>query len=111
MIRLFAALSIPAAVGAALATRQRDLPDARWRAVEAFHITLRFFGEIAENKADDLDLELSQVRGRPLQLELRGVGAFGEGDDIHARSGRAWRPIATLTVSRADARPPPAAPG
>jgi 2'-5' RNA ligase len=134
VIRLFAALALPGDVGAALTARQHGLLDARWRPIEAFHITLRFFGEIPEDKADDLDLELAQVRGSPLDLELEGVGALGEGRDIHAiwagvkptppleqlarrceaaarRAGlkpetRVWRPHATLAYLR---RPDPSA--
>lgn len=84
MIRLFAALPVPAEIGEALALRQRGLAGARWRPVEAFHITLRFFGDVPEDRADDIDLALTQVRGRALSLSLQGVGAFGEGADIHA---------------------------
>ena len=84
MIRLFAAIAIPGDIGEALSLRQRGLAEARWRPVEAFHVTLRFFGDVAETLADDLDLALSQVRGEPMNLELAGVGAFGEGADIHA---------------------------
>ncbi|MDO8410868.1 MAG: RNA 2',3'-cyclic phosphodiesterase [Phenylobacterium sp.] len=84
MLRLFAALAVPEDVADVLGTRQHDLPGARWRPAEALHVTLRFFGEIPENQADDLDAELGCVTGRPLQLELEGVGAFGEGREIHA---------------------------
>lgn len=84
MLRLFAALAVPEDIALALSARQRDLDGARWRPLEALHITLQFFGEIPENKADDLDAELGCITGRPLQLELEGVGAFGEGRDIHA---------------------------
>jgi RNA 2',3'-cyclic 3'-phosphodiesterase len=133
MIRLFAAIAVPGDIGEALSLRQRGLAGARWRPIEAFHITLRFFGEVSEDRADDLDLELSQVRGAAMSLELEGVGAFGEGADIHAvwagvrrdaaleqlarrcetaarRGGlkaetRAWRPHVTLAYLR---RPDPA---
>ena len=84
MIRLFAALAVPGDIAEALSLRQGGLAEARWRPLEALHITLRFFGDLAEDRADDLDLALSQVRGPPMALELQGVGAFGEGDDIHA---------------------------
>ncbi len=84
MLRLFAALAVPDEVAQLLLNRQRDLPGARWRPAEALHVTLRFFGEIREDMADDLDGELSRVAGAPLTLELEGVGAFGEGRDIHA---------------------------
>jgi 2'-5' RNA ligase len=84
MIRLFAALSIPAEIGEGLAPRQTGVAGARWRPMEALHITLRFFGDVAEDVADDIDLALAEVRGRPLTLSLAGAGAFGEGIDIHA---------------------------
>lgn len=84
MIRLFAALSIPPELGEGLVARQDGLPDARWRPLEALHVTLRFFGDVAENVAADLDAELAMVTGAPLNLELEGVGAFGEGYEIHA---------------------------
>lgn len=84
MIRLFAAISIPPEIAEGLAPRQDGLPDARWRPLEAFHITLRFFGDLAENVAADLDAELAVVASEPMALELEGVGAFGEGHEIHA---------------------------
>jgi 2'-5' RNA ligase len=83
--------------------------------------------------ADDLDAELAGIGGEALTLTLAGVGAFGEGDDIHAvwagveeteplkhlaarcetaarRAGlapdrRAWKPHVTLAYLR---RPDPA---
>lgn len=84
MIRLFAALAIPPDIAEGLIRRQTGLADARWRPEEAFHITLRFFGDVQETVAADIDVELSKVAGQPLDLELAGVGAFGEGRDIHA---------------------------
>ena len=128
MIRLFAAIAIPPDIGEALTRRQQGLPGARWRPIEAFHITLRFFGGIAESVADDLDAELAAVAGPPLTLALEGVGSFQDGGDIHAvwagvseivalrrlaarcetaarRAGlapdrRAWRPHVTLAYLR-----------
>jgi len=84
MIRLFAALAIPAEAGQALLRRQSGIEGARWRPLEALHVTLRFFGEIREDVARDLDGELSAVRGEPFDLELSGAGAFGEGSDLNA---------------------------
>jgi RNA 2',3'-cyclic 3'-phosphodiesterase len=84
MIRLFAAIAVPPEIGEGLTRRQQGLPGARWRPTEAFHITLRFFGEIAESLADDLDAELGVVAGAALTLMLEGVGAFQDGGDPHA---------------------------
>lgn len=134
MIRLFAAIPIPDDIGAPLLRRQHGLPGARWRPQEALHITLRFFGDVQERTAEDLDLELSRITAAPFGLTLDGVGAFGEGPDIHAvwagvdesaplrqlasrcetaarrarmaADGRAWRPHVTLAYLR---RPDPAA--
>jgi len=84
MIRLFAAIAIPPQIGEGLVRRQQGLPGAHWRPTEAFHITLRFVGEVSERIADDLDAELSAVSGEALTLVLQGVGAFQDGDDINA---------------------------
>ena len=134
MIRLFAALAVPGDAAEALAPHQTGPPGARWSAAENLHITLRFFGEMAEDRADDLDLELSRISGRAMTVAVAGVGAFGEGDDFRAvwagvgadpameqlarrcetaarRVGlkpeaRAWRPHVTLAYLR---RPDPTA--
>ena len=82
MIRLFAALSLPVETGEALQRRQTSVEGARWRPLEALHVTLRFFGEIREDVARDLDLELTGLRAETFDIELAGVGAFGEGADI-----------------------------
>jgi RNA 2',3'-cyclic 3'-phosphodiesterase len=84
MIRLFAAIAVPEEIGAGLTRRQQGLPGARWRPAEAFHVTLRFFGEVDEARADDVDAELGRVGGAPLTLALEGVGSFQDGGDIHA---------------------------
>lgn len=84
MIRLFAAIAVPDDIGEALQRRQQGLPGARWRPLDALHVTLRFFGEVREDVADDLDAELSAVKGAPFEMALEGAGSFGEGEDIHA---------------------------
>jgi 2'-5' RNA ligase len=84
MIRLFAALSLPPEIVAGLERRQSGVDAARWRPPDSLHVTLRFFGDIREDVAHDLDGELGQIDGEPFTLQLSGVGAFGEGRDIHA---------------------------
>jgi len=84
MLRLFAAIPVPAEIGQGLVRRQTGPFEARWSPLEQMHVTLRFFGEVSEAMADDLDAELSQISARPLDLIVEGAGAFGEGIDIHA---------------------------
>ena len=97
MVRLFAALPIPWDVAETLKRRQSGLPGARWRPEEALHITLAFYGSVDERRAEDLAAELSRIPGGAFDLELGGVGAFG---DAH-RSHTIWAGIApsdALTV-------------
>lgn len=84
MIRLFAAIAVPEEIGEPLLRRQHGLPGARWRPLEALHITLRFFGDVQERVAEDLDIELERITSSPFGLTLDSVGSFGEGPDIHA---------------------------
>jgi 2'-5' RNA ligase len=84
MIRLFTAIAIPPEIGQGLLSRQHGIEGARWRPLEAFHITLRFVGDVQEPVADDLDEALSEISVPAFDLELVRVGHFGEGADIHA---------------------------
>jgi len=84
MIRLFAAVALPEDVAEGLSIRQYGLEDVRWRPMETLHITLRFFGDVQERMADDLDSLLEGVGGGPFALSLQGVGHFGEGERITA---------------------------
>ncbi|HET9159018.1 MAG TPA: RNA 2',3'-cyclic phosphodiesterase [Caulobacteraceae bacterium] len=84
MIRLFAAIAIPDHIAQALAPLQSGVDGARWRPAEAFHITLRFVGDVAEDIADSVDEQLSGICAKPFDLALGGVGAFGEGRDLRA---------------------------
>src|ERR1700761_8941751 len=104
MLRLFAALAVPPDIGEGLQRRQQGIPGARWRPPEALHITLRFFGEVREDVADDLDAELSTLTGAPIDVGLEGVGAFGEGPDIHAVwAGVAENPALRQLAARCEA--------
>lgn len=84
MIRLFASIPIPEDIADGLLDRQDGLEGADWRPAEAFHITLRFFGDVPENVAEDIDSALSVVTSPPFALQLEGAGHFGEGDHMHA---------------------------
>lgn len=83
MVRLFAALTLPPDVAEPLKRRQSGLPGARWRPLEALHVTLAFYGETDERRADDLASELARVAGGPFEIVLKGVGAFGDNHRSH----------------------------
>ncbi len=84
MLRLFAAVEVPPEIGEELSAHQNGIETAAWRDADSFHITLRFFGEVEEPCADDLDAELAGVAVDPFDLTLAGVGAFGLGHRTRA---------------------------
>lgn len=84
MLRLFTAIAVPPEIGQGLLTRQHGVEHARWRPQDAFHITLKFIGDVQEPVAAELDEALAQIQAPAFDLELAGVGHFGEGADIHA---------------------------
>ena len=104
MIRLFAAVPVPPQIAEGLARRQEGLPGTRWRPAETLHVTLRFFGEIPEDVAADLDAELAAIPGAPFDLTLEGVGTFGEGGESRALwAGVAESEPLKLLASRCEA--------
>ena len=96
VIRLFVALAMPGDIAERLRLRQHGLPGARWRAVQSLHITLRFFGEVAENLADDLDTELAAISAERFPMQLSGVGVFDDGVGVRA----VWAGVAENSALR-----------
>ena len=84
-LRLFAAIAIPDFVAERVTPLMKGVPGAKWRPRENMHLTLRFFGEVAEPVADDIDGELAAIAdaAAPFEVQLKGAGAFG-GADPHA---------------------------
>jgi 2'-5' RNA ligase len=84
-LRLFAAIDLPDDVGERLMALMKGVAGAKWRPRENLHMTLRFFGDVAEPVADDIDAALGEVAeaNGPFELQLKGAGSFG-GADPHA---------------------------
>ena len=76
-MRLFVALPIPDSVAGGLLMMQGGVPGARWQAREQLHLTLRFIGEVDGREASDLDEVLSGIDAPAFELQLHGVGQFG----------------------------------
>lgn len=79
MIRLFIGLEIPAELRSRMAMLARGVDAARWVAEENLHITLRFIGEVPEDRAEDLAAALDAVRASPFDVTLSGAGHFESG--------------------------------
>lgn len=77
MPRLFTGLELPPEVRAALAKVRLPLPGARWIEPENYHLTLRFFGDIDNRTARELDDFLGQIEMDGFSIRITGLGAFG----------------------------------
>jgi 2'-5' RNA ligase len=75
-MRLFVGLDLPWSVRERLSFLSGGIPGARWLPPENYHITLRFIGEVAAHRAEEIDLALGALRARSFTLSLTGVGTF-----------------------------------
>jgi 2'-5' RNA ligase len=83
-MRLFIALPVPQAVKAELRRAQAELSErigsdaVRWTNPGQIHLTLRFLGQVAEERVDELKhaLEFACHRLGPLRLHAERIGFF-----------------------------------
>ncbi len=75
-MRLFVGLALPQTVRVGLGGLCHGVVGARWVAVEAMHMTLRFIGEVDRTEAADIDLALAGIRAPAFDLSLSGLGCF-----------------------------------
>jgi len=78
-LRLFVALSIPAAAARQLQDLPRKGIDANWTPSGDLHITLRFLGEVVESRLPEITEALERVRRPAFHVEMQGLGAFDGG--------------------------------
>ena len=79
-MRVFIAIELPEDVRQKLANLEQELrpvtSSTRWVAPESIHLTLKFIGEIAEARLEEIDQALEGLTWRPFQVVVRGVGFF-----------------------------------
>jgi 2'-5' RNA ligase len=79
-MRVFIAIDIPEEIRSRLAAMQTELrstaASARWVAAESAHLTLKFIGEISEQRRDDVDAALGGLTWIPFSISVQGVGFF-----------------------------------
>ena len=80
MLRLFAAIPLPADIAGSLAKFQQPLPGAKWVDTADYHITLRFAGDVDNLVARELADFLRRIDVNAFQMRLAGFGAFGGND-------------------------------
>ncbi|WP_297322666.1 RNA 2',3'-cyclic phosphodiesterase [uncultured Bartonella sp.] len=77
MPRLFTALEVPHDTALSLSLLRGGLPGSRWIETEDYHITLRFFGDVSNEIADELVHALDRIKSQRFALQLKGIGVFG----------------------------------
>ena len=80
-MRLFVALELSDAVRSAIhdlmGRLQHARADLRWVRPEGMHLTLKFIGEVPEEKLAPIKQALADVRSpRPVEMNFRGLGYF-----------------------------------
>ncbi|MDZ3837482.1 MAG: RNA 2',3'-cyclic phosphodiesterase [Rhodospirillales bacterium] len=83
MLRLFVAIPLPEDVTSALLRVCSGLPGARWLDTSAFHVTLRFIGEVDGATADDVFQALGRLRSPAFPMLISGVGCFESSGKVH----------------------------
>ena len=76
MLRLFVGIGFPPELKLQLSLLCAGVNGAKWVDPGNFHLTLRFIGEIGEDRAADVDEALARLRARRFALQLAGAGVF-----------------------------------
>ena len=100
MPRLFTGLELPPELAEELALMRGGLTGARWIAVEDYHLTLRFIGDIDAETADAVDEVMRGIHRKPFTVTLEGLGCFG-GDKPRAIVAKA-QPAPALVELQAE---------
>ena len=74
---LFAAIPIPYGLTQDLVRLQKGVAGARWRPPDYFHITLCYYGDVDDDRAEELDRRLAEKVFPSFELTVRGAGHFG----------------------------------
>jgi 2'-5' RNA ligase len=79
-MRLFIACEIPADVRKELVTLQKTIGEEKarikWVEPENTHLTLKFLGEVDEDKVDAIKDRLGEIRSEPIDAHASGLGVF-----------------------------------
>ena len=92
---LFAALPIPYGITKDIVRLQKGVSGARWRPAESLHITVCYFGEVDDDRAEELDRHLASRAVPAIELSLKGVGHFGRNPPHSLWAGVAENPALT----------------
>jgi 2'-5' RNA ligase len=64
---------------------KRNAAGARWTSPEAWHVTLKFLGEVAPGNLPSIVGQLRAVSASPFDLSLTGLGLFSRAGVVYAK--------------------------
>ena len=79
-MKLFSAIKIPPHLAAQIERLQKGVSGARWSDPDKLHITLAFYGEVDDDHAEVLDMELGRKPFSSFKLSLGAAGHFGKSE-------------------------------
>ena len=89
---LFAAIKPDIQTIRALSREQKGVSGARWSAADKLHITTAYFGQVSDDLAEQLDIELARLSMASFDVQLSGAGHFGKLDPHAIWAGVAPNP-------------------
>jgi len=79
-MRVFVGIEVPEEVRSKLLKVQRELraatTAAKWAPLESAHLTLKFLGEISEQRLEDVNQAMTGLTWKPFVVSVRGIGFF-----------------------------------
>lgn len=78
-MRLFIAFDIPEKVKEQLVSIQKKIKTEakiKWVKAENIHLTLKFLGDVAGDKVDEIKARLENISFEPFDVEVSGIGVF-----------------------------------
>ncbi len=85
-MRLFIAFDIPGNLKEQLVDIQKKIKEGdakiKWVKAENMHLTLKFLGEVAEEKVEDIKKKLGKLKFNKFEVEVSEIGVFPSEDYI-----------------------------
>jgi 2'-5' RNA ligase len=79
-MRVFVGIDLPEDIRSKLSKVQRELRPittaARWVPMESAHLTLKFLGEISEQRLEEVHQAMTGLTWKPFIVNVRGIGFF-----------------------------------
>ena len=75
-MRIFIAIELPEEIKEYLREVQKELTGMKGSLVKDFHLTLKFLGEVSEDKIEKIKNKLKKIKFEPFKVKLSSLGCF-----------------------------------